>query len=121
MYRVLIWGKFNTIYISKICTAMERICCIHALSLDRNLIKKFIREPTRIRSLVFGRLVPFVEVLFEKLGRPDKELVIYTEKTETILTQIIFFGGGVKFCIPAPFLPQNTRFFGVAPGDFRHP
>ena len=44
------------------------------------MIKKFIREPTPIRCLVFGRLVPFVELLFEKLERPDKELVIYTEK-----------------------------------------
>ena len=35
---------------------------------------------SRVHSLSKAWLVPFVEVLFEKLGRPDKELVIYTEK-----------------------------------------
>ena len=99
---------------------MERICCVHALSLDRNLIKKFMREPTRIPSLVFGRLVPFVEVLLEKLGRSNKGLVINTENQDYFNTNNFFWGGGVKFRIPAPFLPQNKRFFGVAHGDFRH-
>ena len=94
MYRALIWEKFNTIYISKICTAIKRICCVHALSLDRNLIKKFIREPTRIRSLVFGRLVPFVEVLLEKLGRSNKELVSYTENRNYFNANNFFWGEG---------------------------
>ena len=59
-----------------------------------NLIKKFIREPTRIRSLVFGRLVPFVEVLFEKLWRANKELVIYTENQDYFNTNKFFLGEG---------------------------
>ena len=53
-----------------------------------------------------------------KLGKPNKELVSYTENQDYFNTNN-FFGGGIKFRIPAPFLPQNKRFFGVAPGDFR--
>ena len=98
MYRVLIWEEFNTIYISKICTAIKRICCVHALSLDRNLVKKFIGEPTRIRCLVFGRLAPFVEVFFEKLGKPNKELVIYTEKPRILRQKV---SGNAEF-YPSP-------------------